>query len=242
MQAFALRRADAVIAVSAPLVRRLTEARVARDKIHLIPNGFAPSNAVLTRNAARQQLGLTADASIVGWVGRLSREKGGDVMLEALAASDPSWKLSMIGDGPERDKLIEQAARLDLKERVRWHGAVPDAGSLLAAFDAFVLSSRTEGTPITLLEAMDVCVPIVATHVGGVPDVVTSEHALLVPPEQPRAIATALAEVKRDRSGAVHRSKLARERLTHVFSASAWLDAVDAVYRAARTSTDRAGK
>jgi glycosyltransferase involved in cell wall biosynthesis len=236
-QLFALRRADAVIAVSAPLVHRLAGARIAGEKVHLIPNGFAPLRPPLTRQVARQRLGIGANDTVVGWVGRLSREKGPDVMLDALAASDPSWRLSVVGDGPERDRLTDQANRLGVAGRVMWHGAVAEAGLLLGAFDAFVLSSRTEGTPITLLEAMAASVPIVATRVGGVPDVVTSAHAILVPSEEPSAIAKALAELKRDPSSAMHRSLLARERLTQSYSASAWLDATDAVYRIARESS-----
>jgi glycosyltransferase involved in cell wall biosynthesis len=74
-------------------------------------------------------------------------------------------------------------------------------------------------------------IPIVATQVGGVPDVVTSEHALLVPPEQPGAIAEALTELRRDPSAGTHRSRLARDRLLQAFSAEAWCDAVEEVYR-----------
>jgi glycosyltransferase involved in cell wall biosynthesis len=113
---------------------------------------------------------------------------------------------------------------------VTWHGAVQNAGSLLRAFDAFVLSSRTEGTPIALFEAIDARVPIVATAVGGVPDVVTDAHAILVPSEQPRAIAAALAELRRDPTAAVQRTVLARERLVDVFGEARWVDAIESVY------------
>ncbi len=238
VQSFALRRMDAVIAVSAPLVSRLAEAGVRKERIHLVPNGLTPANVTLTRFAARQQLGIELDDLVVGWVGRLSREKGADVMLDALVECDQSWRLSMIGEGPELDQLRGQAAELGIAKRVVWHGAVADAGSLLAAFDAFVLSSRTEGTPITLLEAMNAGVPIVATRVGGVPDVITTAHAILVAPEEPGEIAAALAELRRQPSAALARSKLARERLRESFSAAAWLDAVDEVYQAARTSAE----
>ena len=236
VQTFALRRTDAVIAVSAPLARRLEEAGIGRDRIQLIPNGFSPASVTLTCSAARHRLGIKADDLVVGWVGRLSREKGADVMLDALAECDPSWRLSVIGDGRELDQLRGRAAELGIAERVVWHGAVADAGSLLAAFDAFVLSSRTEGTPITLLEAMYAGVPIVATRVGGVPEVITSAHAILVGSEEPREIAVALAELRRQPSAALARSKLARERLLESFSSVAWLDAVDEVYQAARRS------
>jgi glycosyltransferase involved in cell wall biosynthesis len=236
VQLSALRRADAVIAVSEPLVHRLAEAGVPRERIHCVPNGFAPAEVTVTREAARRRLGISPDATVIGWVGRLSREKGADVMLDALAQCDSSWRLAMIGEGPALDQLTQQAAKLGIVDRVVWHGSIADAGTLLAAFDAFVLSSRTEGTPIALLEAMDCRVPIVATGVGGVPDVVTSAHAILVAPEKPQAIADALAELKREPSAAVARSNLARQRLLQSFGTAAWLEAVRVAYQAACTS------
>jgi glycosyltransferase involved in cell wall biosynthesis len=236
VQSLALRRADAVIAVSAPLVQRLAEDGIPRDKIHCIPNGFAPVVDTVTRAAARERLGIKTDVLVAGWVGRLSREKGADVMLDALAESDPRWNLSIIGEGDEFDRLRRQAATLRISDRIAWHGSIANAGSLLPAFDAFVLSSRTEGTPIALLEAMNAGIPIVATSVGGVPDVVSSSHALLVPSEQPRMIAQALSELEREPLAAADRSMRARKRLLQSFSAATWLDAVDAVYHAARRS------
>jgi len=242
VQSLALRRADAVIAVSAPLVQRLADDGVPRHKIHCIPNGFTPLVDTVTRAAARHRLGIRTDALVAGWVGRLSREKGADVMLDALAESDPRWQLSVIGEGDELNHLRRQAATLRISSRVAWHGPIANAGSLLTAFDAFVLSSRTEGTPITLLEAMNAGVPIVATRVGGVPDVVNSSHALLVPAEQPRMIAQALSEVEREPSAAADRSLRARERLLQSFSPVTWLDAIDAVYEAAGRSTYNAAR
>ena len=234
LQCLSLRRANAVMAVSAPLVNLLVRAGIPRGKIHCVPNGFEPGGQTLTRAAAREELGIPAAGLVVGWVGRLSREKGADVMLDALAECDRGWRLSMIGEGREGHRLQQQAARLGIADRVMWHGSVADAGSLLTAFDAFVLSSRTEGTPITLLEAMHACVPIVATRVGGVTDVVTSVDALLVPAENPRAIAQALGESARERPAAKLRSAHARNRALQSFDAVSWLATVDSVYRAAR--------
>lgn len=228
-----------MIAVSAPLVQRLAEDGVPRNKIHCIPNGFAPVVDTVTRAVARQRPGIRPDALVAGWVGRLSRGKGADVLLDALAESDPIWQLSVIGEGEEFGRLRQQAATLRISDRIAWHGPIANAGSLLAAFDAFVLSSRTEGTPITLLEAMNAGVPIVATSVGGVPDVVSSSHALLVPPEQPTMIAQALSELAREPSAATDRSMRAREKLLQSFSLVTWLDAVDAVYEAAGRSADK---
>jgi glycosyltransferase involved in cell wall biosynthesis len=161
-------------------------------------------------------------------------------MLDALAQSDPRWHLSVIGEGDDFVHLRQQAAKLRVSNRVTWHGPIANAGSLLTAFDAFVLSSRTEGTPITLLEAMNTGVPIIATRVGGVPDVVGPSQALLVPPEQPGLIAQALSEIEREPSAATDRSVRARERLLQSFSPVTWLASIDSVYEAARRSTDYA--
>jgi glycosyltransferase involved in cell wall biosynthesis len=234
IQRQALRHASAVIAVSKPLAQVLADAGVPRAKIYCVPNAFTPPHSALPRAEARHRLGLARDKLVVGWVGRLSREKGADVMIDALVHANPAWQLSIIGDGPERNALQQRAAKLGVADRITWHGLIENAGSLLAAFDAFVLSSRTEGTPITLFEAMHAGVPIVATRVGGVPDVVGPSHAILVPRENPPAIARALDEVVSDASSATRRSALAHERLLQSFSTAAWLEAIDAVYDAAR--------
>jgi glycosyltransferase involved in cell wall biosynthesis len=136
----------------------------------------------------------------------------------------------MVGDGRERDRLRRQASALRIAERITWHGLLPKAGALLKAFDVFVLSSRTEGTPIALLEAMHAGVPIVATRVGGVPDVVSDAEAILVPAEQPAVIAQALAEIQRDPVAAEKRNARAREKVARSFGVAAWVAAVDRVY------------
>jgi len=241
VQCFALSRADAVIAVSRPLVHRLVRAGISPRRIRCVPNAFLPPEAILGRAVARRELGLHDDSNVVAWVGRLSPEKGADVMLDAIAECDSTWQLSIIGDGPERNRLHEQAEQLGIDNRVTWHGAIVNAGSVLTAFDAFVLSSRTEGTPIALFEAMYAGVPVVATRVGGVPDVVASTHALLVPSENPRMIARALEEIAREPSAAMKRSALARQKVLHSFSAAPWLAAIDAVYNEVRAKRGKSG-
>ena len=236
VQLIALRHMDAVLAVSRPLADRLAKAGVLRDKIHFVPNGFALVAANSTRDAARRQLGLDGSTPVIGWVGRLSREKGADVMLDAIAACETSWRLSMIGDGPERELLRLRAAKLGITDRVVWHGPVSNAGALFSAFDAFVLSSRTEGTPIALFEAMHSNVPIVTTSVGGVPDVVGSGEAILVPSEQPAMIAQALDSILTDPSSAKQRSARARQRLVRDFGPELWLAEVERIYRAVESS------
>jgi glycosyltransferase involved in cell wall biosynthesis len=237
LQIHALRRAQGVIPVSGPLVERLAAAGVPAARMHLVRNAYAPSAPIVPRDEARARLGIPGDALVAGWVGRLSPEKGPDVMLRALALAPAPWRVSLVGDGRTRPELEGLAASLGVADRVTWHGLVPQGGSLLRAFDAFVLSSRTEGTPIVLLEAMASNVPVVATRVGGVPDVVTEGEALLVPPEDPAAIAAALVSVRENAGDARARASQAAARVESEFGVAEWVAAVDRVYGAALRET-----
>src|SRR5690606_5519239 len=104
-----------------------------------------------------------------------------------------------------------------------------------AAFDVFVLSSRTEGTPMVLFEAMAAGTPIVATAVGGVPDVVGPGEAILVSPEDPEMLARAIREVREDPRAAASRAERARHRLANHFDAHSWSRAYESVYHTALT-------
>jgi glycosyltransferase involved in cell wall biosynthesis len=234
LQRRALRRFAAVVAVSRPLVDRLVASGVARDRIHLVPNAYHASGEAIPRVRARGELGLSADRGdfVIGWVGRVSREKGPDLLIEALGLlSDSSVRVAIIGDGPDRNALEARAAALGLSNRIRWLGIVPEAARRFAAFDCLVLSSRTEGTPIVLLEAMAAGIPIVATAVGGVPDVVSSDEALLVTPGDSAALARAIHLVRSDSAGAAVRAAQAANRLRAERGLGPWLAAYEAVYR-----------
>ena len=223
VQRRAVRRFGAVVAVSRPLVERLVQAGVPRSRIRLIPNGYAAAAPPLARAAARDALGVPRDGARVGWVGRLGLEKGCDVMLEALARLDDlDVRLSVLGDGAERTRLVQQAQRLGIAGRVTWHGAVPGAAPLYPAFDLFVLSSRTEGTPIALLEAMSAGVPVVATRVGGVPDAL-GDCGRLVAPEDPAALAAAIRQALTDRKASASLAECARSRVAREHGLAPWV-------------------
>ncbi|HXY69162.1 MAG TPA: glycosyltransferase family 4 protein [Gemmatimonadales bacterium] len=232
LQLRAFRRFDAVIAVSVPQVEQLARAGTPRERIHLVRNAWMGAGTAEPRAAARAALGLPAEGLCIGWIGRLTREKGADVLVRAMAAlGDLPVSAAVVGDGPEAAPARALAARLGVADRIAWPGLVPGAGRLLAAFDAFVLSSRSEGTPIVLLEAMAATTPIVATAVGGVPDVVGPGEALLVPPEDPGALAAAVRAVLADPAAASGRALKALERLGHEFAEEPWLDRYESVYR-----------
>ncbi|HEX7090785.1 MAG TPA: glycosyltransferase [Longimicrobiales bacterium] len=233
LQRRAFRRFDAVVAVSRPLGEALGRAGVPRHRLHVVPNAWPGDRHLEERDAARRALGVPADAFHIGWVGRLSPEKGPDVMLEALGQlRDLPFVASFIGAGPEQPALERRAARLGLAKQVLWHGVLPEAGRWFRAFDVLVLSSRSEGTPIVLFEAMAAGVPIVATRVGGVPDVLGEGAALLVEPEAPAAIARALRAIHEAPAAAAERARAARERLAREFSMEPWLARYEAIYRA----------
>jgi len=225
--------AAAVIAVSEPLAERLSRDSRISDLVTCLPNAWARSTNRPDREAARRELGLSPDAVVVGWVGRMTREKAPDVAVAAL--SDPAaahLTLCLVGEGPMRAGLAGNAVD-GSGARLVWAGAVPDAGRLFTAFDALLLSSRTEGTPMVLLEAMDAGVPIVATSVGGVPNVLGPSEAALVPPEDPAALRAALLETLADDEAARQRAVRAAARLDEEFGADSWLAAHEAIYRRA---------
>jgi glycosyltransferase involved in cell wall biosynthesis len=230
LQRRALRKFDAVIAVSAAIQRRLQSSGIPMQRIHLIPNAFAPVEQI-SRQAARQILGVP-DAPVIGWVGRLSTEKGPDLALRAFARlGRPEARLVMVGEGRQAEELRRLSESLGLGERVVWSGPIPDAGKLFSAFDAFLLSSRTEGTPMVLLEAMAGGIPIVATRVGGVPQVLDDSSAWLIESGDVGGLANALAEVLSEPGRARKRTQKALNRLQTEFSLEEWLARHDSLYR-----------
>jgi len=230
LQRKSLRRADAVIAVSEPIRNRLTRAGVSAGRIHHLPNAWTP-RPLVPRDEARRRLGIVAGSPVIGWVGRLTAEKGADVFLDALALlPGPRWQASIIGDGRERPALEMRARNLGIADRLHWHGMVPHAAELYQAFDAWVLSSRTEGTPIALFEAMAARVPAVVTSVGGVPAVVTDAEAILVPSERPALLAEAIGRLLAGEPGAASRAEAAHARLVSKFATPGWLAAHVALY------------
>jgi glycosyltransferase involved in cell wall biosynthesis len=223
---------DAVVAVSDPLSVQLEASGVSPGRLHLVPNAYR-AGPPCSRADARRLLGIPSEAFVAGWVGRLTREKGADVLVDALGrpGMPPELHVAVLGDGAERAELEARARALAVEQRLVWHGLYREAARVYSAFDVFVLSSRTEGTPIALFEAMAAGVPIVATRVGGVPHVVSATEALLVPSESPDALADAIRAIRDDPAGASRRALAAAARLRSEFGVGPWLDRYDAVYR-----------
>jgi glycosyltransferase involved in cell wall biosynthesis len=232
LQTRALRRFDAVIAVSPLLGRALAAAGVGDERLHTLQNAWEASTPFVPRAQARAALGLPAEGPIVAWVGRMSPEKAPDVMVRCLlAAATPELRLSMIGTGSGEAEARALAEGLHVAPRIRWHGRVGEAASLLKAFDAIVLTSWTEGTPMILLEAMAAEVPVVSTAVGGVPEVVTDLEARLAPAGDVAALGAAIDEVLADGPSARTRAQAAKRRLDTGFAVEPWVRRHQEIYR-----------
>lgn len=230
LQVRAYRRFDGVIAVAQAQVERLVDGGARPERVHVLPNAWREEAAFSAREA-REKLGVPPEAFHIGWVGRLSLEKTADQLLEGAAlVKELPFAISIIGDGPQREALEMRAAELGIADRVRWHGAVEGAGRYFPAFDLFALSSRTEGTPIVLFEAMANRVPVVAYAVGGVPNVISPAEGILAEPRSPASLAAGIRSVFEQRTAAAERAERARKRLESEFSLDAWLDRHDEIY------------
>jgi glycosyltransferase involved in cell wall biosynthesis len=170
-----------------------------------VPSGVPTAElraAAPPRGEARARLGLDPDAFIVVGLGRLVPIKGFDLLaraLPALIAQIPSARVLLVGDGAERAHLGAIAASMGVAERLRMTGETTDVASYLAAADVVAVPSRNEGMGRVIVEAMALGLPVVATTVGGIPDVVTDgECGRLVEPEDTDALAAALIELGRD--------------------------------------------
>jgi glycosyltransferase involved in cell wall biosynthesis len=196
-------RQQAVIAVSDEVARSI--GRRPGPPVEVIPNGVdaeALRAAALPREAARRELGLPPDGAVVGTIGGVTAKKGHVDLVRAaarLVRSLPDARVAIVGleidAGPVRDAI----AAAGLQHRVLLAGYRRQAARLLLAFDVFTLASRYEGMPLSLLEAMAVGLPVVATRVGGIPEVVTSgRDGLLVAPDDDVALAAAWAALVAD--------------------------------------------
>jgi glycosyltransferase involved in cell wall biosynthesis len=152
----------------------------------VIPNGLPAAATQCSPNVDRQRW-------LAGYVGRLSSEKGPDLFLDALiplCQQHPQLDAVMLGDGPERETLLARINAAGLQSRITLPGYQTDMGLWWRQLDALVISSRTEGTPMILLEAMQAGVPVVAFGVGGIPDVLQDRHnGLLATPANSAALA-----------------------------------------------------
>jgi len=195
-----LRGAGAVIAVSRALADKAMALGVDASRVHVVYNGV--DHALFTRHSrseARMRLGLSADAPLLLYVGNLKSSKGCLDLLEAfpaVLAERPKARLIYVGTGPARAALLARAAALGCSRRLQLVDAVAHValGDWFNAADLLCLPSHNEGVPNVLLEAMACGTPVVASDVGGIPEVVPEYAGILVPAHAPDALSAALID------------------------------------------------
>jgi glycosyltransferase involved in cell wall biosynthesis len=235
-----LPRASRVITVCGPFARQLSGAGVRPEKISVVHSSIAAPRATSAREVSelKMKLGVNEGERVVLAVGRLSREKGHAELVHALGrlrreARGIEFKLIVVGEGPERGRVEAAAESAGLSDRVVFAGHASDVRPFYALADVLALPSHSEGSPLVLLEAMAAGVPVVATAVGGVPEVATDgETALLVPPQDPSAFADALARVLADATLARSLSGKAAAHVAERFSPEARARSLVQIYAA----------
>ncbi len=236
---WSLRAARKVLTVSLPFRNELIARGVAPDRIEIVHNairqdwGTRPGDSGTAANL-RAKLRIADGYRVLLIVGRLSLEKDHPTLLKAVAALRPRWKLHLVivGEGPERPRIEDEISRLGLSGVVTLTGHQPSAEPYYGIADVAVLSSRTEGSPNALLEAMAAGVPVVATRVGGIPEIAThEENALLVEASDARQMAAAIATLMENTNLAAQLSARARQVVGQRFTPEARVSRLAGIYR-----------
>lgn len=238
---WAARRSSALVGVSRATAEDLERSLgLPPAAVAVVPNGIEFRTG--TRERVRQEVQMAEGELLCVAVGNLYPVKGHMVLLQALAAlqrtaHDVPWRLAIAGRGEEEARLRAFADAHGMGDRVHLLGFRSDIPDVLAAADLFVMPSRSEGLPLALVEAMAASLPIVASDVGGIPEVVTSgEEALLVPPDDPDALAAALHRLLCDHALRAALGEAARRRAWRDFSVSTMCDTYERLYRGATTA------
>ncbi|MFN8587768.1 MAG: glycosyltransferase [Candidatus Eisenbacteria bacterium] len=233
-----LLRADAVTAVCSAVADTLVrDYGVGRDRVRVVPNGAELPDEEAEAEPARawrERFHAQLIRPLWAVVGRLEEQKGHAVLFDALAElwrRGLDFSLVVAGDGSLREPLQQRAAALGLDRKIHFVGTLDDAGPLLAASDAVLLPSLWEGLPLVLLEAMARSRPVLATAVGGVPELI--EHGVnghLVPPNDAAALADALELFHRKTDRAARMGRAGGELVRRDYTWQAVADGFEAVY------------
>ncbi len=198
---------DKVIAVSNAVKKFMIEARIAKpDKIVMIYNGINPKGAKIAEadiEKFRQKFGLEKTDIVIGTVGSFNPAKDTTTLIHAfsrIVAKWPKSKLVLIGAGPLKRDLTNLVKKLKVEDRVVFAGTIDNILPAMKTFNLFVLPSLSEAFGITLLEAMRAEVPIVASRVGGIPEIITNNlNGILVEPRQPKKLSAAILNLINDK-------------------------------------------
>jgi glycosyltransferase involved in cell wall biosynthesis len=235
--------ADALVAVSESVKQDLVRLGVASaERIRVVPLGLdlAHLAAELPRGVLRREAGIPEEAPLVGMVGRLVPIKDVPTFLQAariVRERRTDARFALVGDGEERPGLESLCRELGLDGAVTFFGWRRDLAAVYGDLDVVVNASRNEGTPVALIEALAASRPVVATRVGGTPDLLgEGERGRLVPPGAPEALAQAVLETLDQSEAARRRAQAGREHVMTRHSSDRLVRDVDALYRELRAA------
>ncbi len=227
---------DAALAVSADC--RSTMPPRIRAKVRVLEHGIDADQVVTSldqRERVRKELGLAADTIVVGTVANLREQKNYPLMLAVaknVLADHPNVVFLAVGQGPLEGSLARLHDELGLGDRFQFLGFRPDATNVMAALDIFLLSSRHEGLPVALMEAMTLGLPVVSTAVGGVPEMVTDgQEGRLVPSGSEGGLTQALNELIDDKALRERLGLQSRATALKRFSAAVATAEIEQIYR-----------
>lgn len=233
---WAARRSNALVAVSRATGADLSKTLGLDAKdVTVVPNGIPFRSG--SRARLRGELGVADDGLLIVAIGNLYPVKGHSVLLRALAelprdASAAPWHLAIAGRGGEESALRTLARETGLEQQIHLLGFRSDVPDILAAADIFVMPSLSEGLPLALVEAMAASLPVIASDVGGIPEVaVPDREALLIAPGDAHALAAALARLLDDRALRASLGTAAHGRAIRDFSIDRMGDAYERLYR-----------
>lgn len=229
-----------VVCVSSYLRQQIiTEIGASPNKVVVVRNGIPLRLGQLRREQrqrARDIFGVPDSAIVVGSVGRLAEVKNLDLLIAAVAdarAAVPVLRLVLVGEGPCQEHLIRKVTALGLSEVVIFTGLRNDVPELLPGFDLYVCSSDYEGVSLSILEAMAAARAVIATAVGGNPEIVHhNKTGILVERRNHRALAQALVELSRDAARRLQLGQQAKDAVEKIYGSDRMIDDYDALYQA----------
>ena len=225
---------DRVVCVSAAAAATFLSNGLDRAKLMIIRNGMPHRSPGRDRGSLRRDLGLREDQAVILTTARFTPQKDHLTLIEAasaILARHPDTFFLLAGEGPLLDQCVALAAERGVSHAVRFLGQRDDVPDLLGAADLFVLSSRFEGLPLAIIEAMDAGLPVVSTMVGGTDEVVIDGvTGRLVPPGDVAALATAVAATVGDRQAAAAMGAAGQARFQAFFTAKRMAEETASLY------------
>ena len=228
---------DRIVAISEGVRNVLIEDGLDPNRIEVIRSGIDPRpfNPTYPAGEARREFGIAEKSPVIGCIAHFADHKGHRYLIATaarVAAAVPDVRFLLVGDGELRPQIERQIKDLNHEKHVILTGFRTDIPRLLAAMDIVVLSSHLEGLGTSLLDAMAMARPVVATRVGGIPEMVEDGvNGRLVPPRDPDALAGALIELIRRPDERKRMGEAGRARMLSMFSAEAMVEQTERIYR-----------